>query len=69
MIPNQEIPTDLYARAQSVGCCTCRPMVFKGDSPEVEIVLTRRLQRHAQPRRTILNSSFACSMAGSKVKE
>ena len=41
----------------------------KGDSPEVEIVLTCHLQRHGQPRSTILNRSFACSMAGSKVKE
>ena len=41
----------------------------KEDSPEVEIVLTRHLQRHARPRSTILNSSFACSTAGNKVKE
>ena len=43
-----------------------------GDSLEVEIVLTRHLQRHARPRSTILNSSFqsfACYKAGSKVKE
>ena len=48
-----------------------RPMgkALKGDSPEVEVVLTRHSQRHARTRSTILNSSFACSMAGSKVKE
>ena len=42
---------------------------LKGDSPEVEVVLTRHSQRHAWTRSTILNSSFACSTAGSKVKE
>ena len=45
-----------------------RPMekALKGDSPEVEVVLTRHSQRHARTRSTILNSSFACSMAGNK---
>ena len=33
------------------------------------MVLTRHLQRQAQPGSTILNSSFACVMAGSKVKQ
>ena len=42
---------------------------LKGDSPEVEVVLTRHSQHHARTRSTILNSSFACSTAGSKVKE
>ena len=42
---------------------------MKGDSPEVEVVLTRHSLRHAGTRSTILNSSFACSTAGSKVKE
>ena len=42
---------------------------LKGDSPEVEVVLTPHSQRHARTRSTISNSSFACSTAGSKVKE
>ena len=52
-----------------IGCSTYGPMgkALKGDFPEVEVVLTR--QRHARTRSTILNSSFACSTAGSKVKE
>ena len=41
----------------------------KGDSLEVEVVLTRHSQCHVRTRSTILNSSFACSTAGSKVKE
>ena len=42
------------------GCSTYRPMgkALKGDSPEVEVVLTRHSQRHARTRSTILNSSF-----------
>ena len=42
---------------------------LKGDSLEVEVVLTRHSQRHARTQSTILNSSFACSTGGSKVKE
>ena len=33
---------------------------LKGDSPEVEVVLTRHSQRHARTQSTIFNSSFAC---------
>ena len=40
----------------------------KGDYPEVEIVLIHHLQRHVRQRHH-LNSSFACSTFGSKVKE
>ena len=60
-----------FWQREVIGCSTYRPMgkALKGDSPEVEVVLTRHSQHHARTRSTILNSSFACSMAGSKVKE
>ena len=52
-------------------CSTYRPMgkALKGDSPEVEVVLTRHSQHHARTRSTMLNTSFACSTAWGKVKE
>ena len=63
--------TNHLESSEVIGWSTYRPMgkALKGDSPEVEVVLTRHSQRHARTRSTILNSSFACSTAGSKVKE
>ena len=41
---------------------------LKGDSLEVEVVLTRHSQRHARTRSSSLNSSFACSTGGARLR-